>query len=229
MVCDHVGALRRFLSAASLAKLSMCQPPRELNPDEHEQKLKTSKLPPKRHGWVAIGCTKKKPKPPIFKFADLRMIPAIFGRFRPNYCHFSRVVRVVRVKMQVVSGTVHLLRQRCVGTTSLGRLVGAAVLATAVRQGSLGGAAPPRRPCTRPCRVRRAELHQQVSPDRFHHGGHLGHVGTVTLPPFRQRLWHTADYEPASDRDDSVVAETFSGDMASLTSRLPLSNRARRS
>ena len=34
-----------------------------------------------------------------FKFADLSKLPARFGRFRPNYCHFARVVRVVRVKI----------------------------------------------------------------------------------------------------------------------------------
>ena len=37
---------------------------------------------------------------PICKFADLlSKLPAKFGRFRPNYCHFARVVRVVGVKI----------------------------------------------------------------------------------------------------------------------------------
>ena len=34
----------------------------------------------------------------MLKFADLSKGSARFGRFRPNYCHFARVVRVVRVK-----------------------------------------------------------------------------------------------------------------------------------
>ena len=87
------------------------------------------------------------------------------------------------------------------------------MLATAVRPGLLGGAVLPRRPCTRPCR---AELHQIAFGRRYQ--GLFGHVGTVTLPLLRQRLCHTTDFEPVSDRDDfGAVAETISGGVVSLT------------
>ena len=46
----------------------------------------------------------EEPKVPVFKFADLSKLPARFGRFRSNYCHLSRVVRVVRVKLVSRSG-----------------------------------------------------------------------------------------------------------------------------